>query len=130
MNRPPPREPVAVLCYPGTDWRARVNGREVGYKSRAAWSDEERDALIADGWSLTLEEMLASVLSPPPAVVPEPVAAVYEPEGDVDDVPADDAPPTRAELEEKAQELGIKVDRRWGDRRLLEAIEAALAAKE
>lgn len=32
--------------------------------------------------------------------------------------PADDAPPTRAELEQRAGELGIKVDGRWSDARL------------
>ena len=41
---------------------------------------------------------------------------------------SDDAPPTRAELEQKAAELGIKFDGRWGDKRLGEAIAAALKA--
>lgn len=41
--------------------------------------------------------------------------------------PADDAPPTRAELEAKAAELGIKFDGRWGDKRLSDAIAAKLA---
>lgn len=40
--------------------------------------------------------------------------------------PADDAPPTRAELEAKATELGVKFDGRWGDKRLSDAIAAAL----
>lgn len=38
----------------------------------------------------------------------------------------DDAPPTREELEEKARELGIKVDRRTPDAKLADKIEAAL----
>lgn len=40
---------------------------------------------------------------------------------------ADDAPPTRDELEAKANELGIKFDGRWGDKKLGEAIAAKLA---
>lgn len=40
--------------------------------------------------------------------------------------PADDAPPTREELEAKATELGVKFDGRWGDKRLSDAIAAKL----
>lgn len=38
------------------------------------------------------------------------------------------APPTRAELEIKAAELGIKVDGRWSDRKLSDMISTALGA--
>ena len=38
----------------------------------------------------------------------------------------DNAPPTRAELEAKATELGLKFDGRTTDRKLLAAIDAAL----
>jgi len=40
---------------------------------------------------------------------------------------ADDAPPTRDELEQKARELGIKFDGRTTDAALLRRIEAAKA---
>lgn len=40
-------------------------------------------------------------------------------------VAADDAPPTRDELEQKARELGIKFDGRTTDAALLRRIEAA-----
>jgi len=43
------------------------------------------------------------------------------------DANPDTAAPTRAELETKALELGIKFDGRTGDRKLGAAIEAALA---
>lgn len=36
----------------------------------------------------------------------------------------DDAPPTRSELEQRAAALGIKVDKRWSDKRLSDAIAA------
>lgn len=44
------------------------------------------------------------------------------------DAGADDSPPTRAELEDKARELGIDFDGRTSDRKLSERIAAALEA--
>jgi N-formylglutamate amidohydrolase len=41
-------------------------------------------------------------------------------------VPADDAAPSRAELEAKATELGLRFDGRTGDKRLAALIEDAL----
>jgi hypothetical protein len=41
-------------------------------------------------------------------------------------VPDDDAPPTRAELEQKAAELGVKFDGRTTDGALLRRINAAM----
>lgn len=69
-----------------------------------------------DGWHTSLEAAADA------AFAPEPVAAPSEPAEDV----VDDAPPTRAELEAKAAELGIKVDKRWGDRRLMQEVVKAL----
>jgi hypothetical protein len=57
-------------------------------------------AALADGWHKTL-----------------PGAC-----GVVADIPADDAPPTRAELEEQATSLGIRFDGRTPDARLARLI--------
>jgi hypothetical protein len=84
---------------------------------------------VAEGWSTSK----ADALGAKPAKPPVPVAAADAPAVDdlpvaVDDEPeADDAPPTRAELEAKAAELGIKVDKRWSDKTLGERIESLLA---
>ena len=43
---------------------------------------------------------------------------------------ADEAPPTRDEMLEQAEKLGIKVDKRWSDDTLLAKINAAMAASE
>ena len=43
---------------------------------------------------------------------------------------ADNAPPTRDEMLEQAEKLGIKVDKRWSDDTLLAKINAAMAASE
>jgi pyridoxine/pyridoxamine 5'-phosphate oxidase len=45
---------------------------------------------------------------------------------DVDAAPQDDAPPTRAELEAKATELGIKFDGRTKDKKLGQLIQDRL----
>ena len=66
------------------------------------------DAALADGWSLTTDEARAPKAESAPG-------------------PADDAPPTRAELEAKAAELGIEFSPRIGDVKLGERIAAALA---
>lgn len=47
-------------------------------------------------------------------------------EGKPLDEPVDNSPPTRAELEQKAGELGIKIDGRWSDKRLTAEIETAM----
>lgn len=51
----------------------------------------------------------------PPAVAPEPVAQS-----------ADDAPPTRDEMLQQAEILGIKPDKRWSDATLMAKINAAM----
>lgn len=68
------------------------------------------DQTIAMGWFATIPEALAAA------------AATAEP----DDVPADDAPVTRAELEAKATELGLKFDGRTTNAKLLAKIDEAL----
>lgn len=70
--------------------------------------DAELAAARAQGWFLTLPEAMSGENAEP----------------------ADDAPPSREELEEKARELGIKFDGRTGDAALLRRIEAELEAQE
>lgn len=72
-----------------------------------AQDEQDEAAALADGWHLT---------------TPEAVAAVSKSAAPVDD----EAPPTRAELEAKATELGIKFDGRTTDAKLGEKIAAAL----
>ena len=69
------------------------------------------DDTVALGWSLTIPEALAA------AEAAKPVA---------EEVPADDAPVTRAELEIKAKELGLSFDGRTSDAKLLAKIDEAL----
>lgn len=88
-------------------------------------TQEEFDAAITAGWYATLDEAIAPKVAPAqksdPAASQIP-AKISEPEPE----PEPDAPPTRAELEQKATELGIKFDGRTGDKKLGELIAAAL----
>ena len=77
---------------------------------------EDVPAKVAEGWSGSLVD--AKAKAPPPAPPPPAPPAPLE--------PSDDAPPTRAELEEQCKKLGLKVDGRYSDRRLLSMIEDAM----
>jgi hypothetical protein len=93
-----------MRLYPRMLYRAGAGTFVDGVECAAlvVHSEAEQAQALADGWGLSLAE---------PAKDAE---------------PADDAPPTRAELEAKATELGVAFDGRWGDKRLSAAIAAAL----
>lgn len=69
------------------------------------------DDTVALGWSLT---------------IPEALAAAEDAKAPAEEIPADDAPVTRAELEIKAKELGLTFDGRTSDAKLLAKIDEAL----
>jgi hypothetical protein len=75
-----------------------------------AVADEDVPAMLNAGW----HESIAAA-SVAPALAPQAVEAPSS-------VPADDAPPTRAEMEAEAKRRGIKVDGRWSDARLLQVL--------
>lgn len=70
--------------------------------------DEDVEGALADGWHRTAAEAKAATVE-------------YV-------LPKDPEPPTRAELEQKATEMGLKFDGRWGDKKLTDAIADALKA--
>jgi hypothetical protein len=76
---------------------------------------ESQDAALADGWYLTTDSAKSALETPAPAAV-------------VDASPSDDAPVTRAELEQKASEIGLKFDGRTGDKKLAAMIDEHLKA--
>jgi hypothetical protein len=78
-----------------------------------------------------LQTKMADDAIPAAAVaVEEPAAPQTEPAAEaaapVAVAPADDAPPTRAEMLQQAQILGIKADKRWSDATLLAKINEAM----
>ncbi|QRF55315.1 hypothetical protein [Variovorax paradoxus] len=75
--------------------------------------DTDLEAKLAHGWHLTPAAAQAAL-----------DARVAVPAASTDDT----APPTRAELEAKAAELGLTYDKRLGDKRLQALIEEKIAA--
>lgn len=96
---------------PHSDGAVHASGKRITYDVRqvAAWN-------LPDGWHSTIEAAADAAFGAAP------VATSSAPTVDV----VDDLPPTREELEAKAAELGIKVDKRWGDRRLMVELTKAL----
>jgi hypothetical protein len=94
------KTPTMVLRYPGS----KAQLQDGAYDYLIVDADDVGSAL-ADGWHRTAAEAKAA--------------------GTPKDEPKPDAEPTRAELEQKATELGIKFDGRTGDKKL-----AALIAEK
>lgn len=91
----------------------QCQGGTFSYKKIDETGDSLKDA-IADGWFPTLPEAIAGVLS-----------TIEDPEK-LEEIPSDDAMPTRQEMEIKAKELGVSFRSDIGDAKLLERIEEAL----
>jgi hypothetical protein len=72
-------------------------------------NEEELAKKLSEGWYATRDEAFA-----PKTLAPKQPEVTQEKE---------DAAPTRAELEQKAKELGLKFDGRTSDRKLLKMIE-------
>ena len=86
--------PCALYRMPGRDFET-----DLGWVQYATAADADAlKAAKAEGWHET-PQAAADALKAPHHV-------------------ADNAPPTRAELEQKATELGIAFDGRWGDKKL------------
>jgi hypothetical protein len=100
-------DPIMVFRSPGPHFGPA--GKTYDLKGVAP---EDLGAAIADGWH---ESYLAALGLEPAAPTPAPA-----PE------PANDASPTRAEMEQLAPVLGIKVDRRWSYETLMAKITAAM----
>lgn len=85
----------------------RKNGKEVIHE--CANDEKQFDSLIESGWFENV-----------------PDAMIGKKEEKQEEVADENAPPTRAELEAQAKNMGIKFDGRTSDAKLLAAIEAGL----
>lgn len=116
--------PAMVYRCPG----AHFGPNGTTYDSRGVNDDEQLRAALSDGWAESLVKAVAiylnqgqfdeSVADAVPDVDPEKSEEINESD--------ENAPPSREELEQKANELGIKFDGRTTDRKLLEKIEEVL----
>src|SRR5580765_6614211 len=101
--------PQALYRMPGQE------RHELGLVTTAVVHDADQLAAhLADGWHETAESAKATF----DAAQPAPAQASDD----------DTNPPTRAELEAKAADLGLKFDGRTSDKKLGEAIAATLKA--
>lgn len=108
---------VTTLVYRCPGQHFAHAGQTYDYAQAATEEDLERR--LADGWHLSLADAVDAATAV--TGVGSAKNAKQVPESD------DDAPPTRAELEEMAEGLGIKFDGRTSDAGLLRRIEEAVA---
>jgi len=94
-----------TIVYKGKGPYSRAGGT---YDYASANDQDELDAKLNEGWFATLPVAIDANDNPQP-------------------VSADDAPPTRSELEAKAAELGIKFDGRTTDKKLGQLIQDKLS---
>lgn len=113
-----------MLVRVGAQWQLE-SGR---FDLLLADSQEACDAALADGWHLDQYAAKAAHEAAALAAVPAAAAGAGDAGAAAAAVPADTQPPTRAELEQKATELGLKFDGRTGDKKLAAMIAEALAA--
>ena len=145
--------PCLIYKAPGPIIRARYT-----YSSKAVATQEELDRSLAQGWHMTLGEALEAagpraarvsrVRPKPPRKPSQPFVRVrakakVEKPVAVDPAPVVAAPvetptlvendsdaPTRIELVEKANQLGLKFSKRTSDEKLLAMITEALSKQE
>jgi hypothetical protein len=108
------RPPVSRRSAPAAEAEARAQVEREATAAREEAEQAERDRIAA-------EERAAAEA--------EAAAANAEAAAKTEQAQKDNAAPTRAELEQKANELGVEFSPRLGDAKLAERIEAALAAK-
>lgn len=99
------------MSYPRLVYRCPGKIQRAGgtYDHKAVEDDDEHKSALADGWFATLPE----------AIEGKSVETIKV---------EDNAPPTRAELEAKAKELGLKFDGRTNDAKLGKLIDEALVS--
>jgi hypothetical protein len=97
-----------------------------GQKTKLVGSPEEFEAAMDMGWfENVLDAKKAAEPAPLPVSLPPKSVSAFEAFAEETEAEIY-ALPTRAELEAKAFELGIKFDKRLGDKKLAAAIEKAL----
>ena len=83
-------------------------------------NDSDIEQVLAQGWHLTTPEAKEASKPKPLELDPQPLIEPVV----VEIGTAEEGPPTRAEMESKARELGIKFDGRTPDAKLLSQIDA------
>jgi len=82
-------------------------------------TEEDLQAALDEGWHLQFLDALAAAYG---------ADAVESDDIELVDDADLDAPPTREEMEQQAEQIGLKVDKRWSDQTLSRKIEDAMQA--
>ncbi len=111
--------------YPALVYKDKGPHQRAGgtYDHKLVETDQEFDAALADGWFPTLPEAIEGKL-----VAQEGTLGLTNTDDQGQDQAKDNEPPTRAELEAKAVELGIKFGAKTTDKQLGNLIAAKLGA--
>ena len=120
-----------ILYKRGGTWPGPLDryGNATTFSTLACNTMEQVEVALADGWHLNVWTACDQAGPWDEEVIEAEVVEVTEVASEPKPMPADDAPPTRAEMMQQADLLGIKVDRRWSDETLLAKINAAMAAE-
>lgn len=114
--------PALVYRCPG----AHFGPDGTTYSALGVEDDAQLCVALENGWSKSLVEAVSAHLGESDDFVADSVPDVDSAEAEEKSAGDEIAPPNRAELEQKADELGIKFDGRTTDRKLLEKINEVL----
>ncbi len=109
--------PSLVYKSPGPHWGPP--GKTYAYLG--VKDEKALQAALGAGWHRTLPEACADA--------PEPLQALALPAPSIEEPPLDNGPPTRAELTQKAAQLGVKIDGRWSDSKLSALVTEAVSKR-
>lgn len=100
--------PVLVYRCPG----AHFGPNGTTYESMGVNDESQLQSAVQDGWSKTLIEAVIEFIEPK----------------EVLDSPKEvsNSAPTREEMLQQADKIGLKIDRRWRDAKLIEKINEAM----
>ncbi len=114
--------PCHVYCSPGP---YQTTAKAPTWGCKTVNDAAEHNAALCDGWHDSKSAAIEAAKRPAKPHKPD-VIGQNQTQSEPAPAVEDSAPPTRAEIEAKAAELGLKFDGRTSDKRLLERIEAAL----
>lgn len=117
--------PQAIFTEGGSESSDDCEG--VAFTSRLVNDDDELDAAKAKGAHTSVADLVKAVKAATAAKLAEQGKKADPAEGEGGEDAKDDKPPTRAELEQKATELGVEFSKQLGDKKLAERIAAKLA---
>jgi hypothetical protein len=100
--------PVLVYRCPG----AHFGPNGTTYESIGVNDEAQLQAAVLDGWSKTLVEAVVEFIEPKEVID-------YSKE-------VSNSAPTREEMLQQADKIGLKIDRRWSDAKLVEKINEAM----